>query len=487
MKLTEQIRAKLRDADDIVYTELMLRCGVPVLVVFCDGMTNSKIANDDVLKPIAELPELRDVRTEAELVDRIMDGAVYHCQRKLYETADEIIADVLFGGVALVFDRTATAVVFDSKGFETRSVGEPTSEHSIKGAKEGFVESLRTNTAIVRRRLQTPDLKLKQYKIGRRTATTVGVMYIDGVANSDTVAAIAAKLESPDIDGLASASQFETILYGRINTMFPQALYTERPDRLVGNLLEGRIGIIIDGFPFCYITPVDFNSFLQASDDYSQGPIANSAYRALRYICTVLSLVLPAFYVAITTFHPEMLPTKLAISIIQSKQGVPFPTFIEVLMMLLAFEVLLEAGLHLPATIGQSVSIIGGLVVGQAAVQASLLSPGVVIIIALSGVTGFAIPSQDVARILRLSRLVIVLLASFGGLFALVAGLIMILYQMCTIEIFGTPYVSPFGGNEYKQLADDTILRACWVDKTERPLSISPEDKVRAASPEDDQ
>ncbi|MDR0813362.1 MAG: spore germination protein [Oscillospiraceae bacterium] len=483
MKLSEQIRAKFNGADDIVYTELSLRGGFPVLVVFCDGMTNSKIANDDVLKPISELPELRDARTETELVERIMDGAVYHCQRKLYETADETIADILFGGVALVFDRTATAVVFDSKGFESRSVGEPTSEHSIKGAKEGFVENLRTNTAIVRRRLQTPDLKVKQYKIGRRTATSVAVMYFAGVANSGTLAAIDAKLADTDIDGLASASQFEAILYGRLNTMFPQALYTERPDRFVGNLLEGRIGIVIDGLPFCYITPVDFNSFLQASDDYAQGAVTNSVYRALRYICTLLSLILPAFYVAITTFHQEMLPTKLALSIIQSKQGVPFPTFVEVLLMLLSFEVLLEAGLHLPATIGQSVSIIGGLVVGQAAVQASLLSPGVVIIIALSGVTGFAIPSQDMARILRMSRLALVLLASVGGLFTLVMGLIFILYQMCTIEIFGTPYVAPFGGNDYKQLFDDTIFRVGWTDKTERPVSIAPEDKIRAEAP----
>jgi spore germination protein KA len=236
---------------------------------------------------------------------------------------------------------------------------------------------------------------------------------------------------------------------------------------------------MIDGMPITYITPIDIHSLLQAAEDYSSHYVISSFFRALRYICAFLSLVLPAAHVSITTFHQEMIPTKLAIAIISSKQGVPFPTYLEVILMLLAFEVLIEAGLRLPQAIAQAVSIVGALVVGQAAIAANILSPGIVIIIAVAGMAGFVVTSQDLSNVLRLLRMLLVLLSIVGGLFTVTAGLIVILYMMCSLEVFGTPYLSPLAGSEGRGMFDDTVFRRAWNKKTYRPSNIKPENIKR--------
>jgi spore germination protein KA len=224
---------------------------------------------------------------------------------------------------------------------------------------------------------------------------------------------------------------------------------------------------------------VDLFAFLQAPEDYALHFFQSSVFRLLRNLSAFLALILPAFYVAITTFHQEMIPTKLAMSIIESKKTVPFPTVIEVLLMLLAFEILLEAGLRLPKSIGQTVSIIGALVVGDAAITAKILSPGVVIVIATAGITGFVIPSQDLANTVRILRLLLVFCSLFGGLFGIGVGIIAILYHLCTLEFFGVPYLSPFVAGEGRRMFHDTVVRASWLKQKIRPRSVRPEDSVR--------
>lgn len=477
----DAVRQRMKDCDDTVYTEIIINDtrSVKATVVFIDGTVNADSVYDFVLKPLTREPDFAEAKSERQVIEAIMRGRVYHGQRTKCETLTDALNELLFGAAIVIFDGEQTAVAFDSKGFERRSVSEPTGENVLKGSKEAFVEVLRVNTAMIRRRLLTSDLKIKQLKIGRRTNTTVAVVYIDGIANSDTVENVIKRLESIDIDGVVSSGQIESALYENHRSLFPQALYTERPDRFVGNIIEGRVGIIIDGMPITYITPIDIHSLLQAAEDYSSHYIISSFFRILRYVCAVISLTLPAFYVSITSFHPEMIPTKLAIAIISSKQGVPFPTYLEVIMMLLAFEVLIEAGLRLPQSIAQAVSIVGALVVGNAAIAANMLSPGVVIIIATAGMAGFVITSQDLSNVMRLLRLLLVLLSIVGGLFTVTTGMIVVLYMMCRIEIFGTPYVSPFAGSDKKGRFDDTILRRSWNKKKYRPANIKPEDTVR--------
>lgn len=477
----EAIKTRMKDGDDTIYTEIVVNDArnIKVTVVFIDGMVNADSVYDFVLKPLTREPDFMAAKTERHVIDAMMRGRIYHGQRKICETMTDALDELLFGAALVVFDNEHIAIAFDSKGFDKRGISEPTGENVLKGSKEAFVEVLRVNTAMVRRRLLTSDLKIRQMKIGRRSNTTVAVVYIDGIANSDTVKNVIKRLEGIDIDGVVSAGQIESALYENHRTIFPQALYTERPDRFAGNIIEGRIGIIIDGMPITYITPIDIHALLQAAEDYSSHYIISSFFRTLRYICAFVSLTLPATYVAITTFHQEMIPTKLAVAIISSKQGVPLPTYIEVLLMLLAFEVLIEAGLRLPQSITQAVSIVGALVVGQAAIAANLLSPGVVIIIAVSGMSGFVVTSQDLSNALRLLRLLLVLASMVGGLFTVTAGLIIILYMLCRIEVFGTPYLSPFAGSEGREMLSDTIVRRSWNRKMTRPANIKPEDMVR--------
>jgi spore germination protein KA len=483
---TEGMRQKLSDNADIIFEDITINSNnkLKFTIAYVDGLVKSDTINDFILKPLIQEDVLSGARTEQELIDLIVMGTVYHYQRKLRDKLADCFTELLSGSVLLIFDKSKKAVTFEAKGFEKRGITEPTGENVLKGSKEAFIEVLRINTALVRRRIQSPDLKIQEMKIGRRSNTAVAVVFLDGVANLQTMEKVKQRLSGIDIDGITSAGQIETFLRDNIYTPFPQLLYTERPDKFCGNILEGRIGIIIDGLPTAYITPVDINSFLQAPEDYSLIYFQSSVIRILRHVSAFASLVLPAFYVAVTTFHHEMIPTKLAISIISSKQGVPFPTYLEVILMLLAFEVLLEAGLRLPKAVGQAVSIVGAIVIGQAAISADMLSPGVVIVISAAGITGFVMPNQDLSNAVRFFRLVLVLLSIFMGLFSMTLGLIFMLYHLCNMEVFGTPYFSPYVGSDGRGMFADSLIRFPWNKMKNRPGSISPADTQRQGAQE---
>lgn len=470
-----KIKNLLADSDDIVFNKLNINHeeDLSITVMFVDGMTDSKMIDDNVLKPLMQENVLGESISEEKIIDLIMHGTVYHCQRKKREKLDECISDLLSGSVVLVFDNLKLALSFEAKGFDKRSITEPTNENVLKGSKEAFIESLRSNTSLIRRRINSSNLKIQQLSIGRESKTKICITYIQGIANPDTVKELKKRIEKSDIDGISTLGQIEELIKGSSNSIFPQVLYTERVDKFCGNIFEGRIGILVDGFPIIYIVPIDFNSLFQAPEDYSFHFIVNSFFRLIRYLSTLLALLLPSLYVAMTTFHQEMIPTRLAITIISSKQNVAFPVFIEVLLMLLAFEVLLEAGLRMPMAIGQSVSIIGALVVGDAAIRAGILSPGVVIIIAAAGITGFVIPSTSFANSIRILRIALVLLTSVGGLFTLSIGLILILYHLCDLESYNVPFLSPLNANEGKQMFNDTIIRLPWKYLKKRPQNIS--------------
>ena len=478
---TEILKQKLSESPDIVFNEVILDENRKFTVVFVDGMINSQMIDNFVLKPLIQESDLKETKNDKDLIDLIMLGTVYHCQRKLVNKLSDCYSDLLSGSVVLVFDSLKEAVTFEIKGFEKRGLSEPTNENVLKGAKESFIEVLRINTALIRRRIPSSDLIINQMKIGQRTDTAVSVVYFDGIANRSIVDEVKKRLEKINIDGIVSPGVIESFLIDSKRSLFPEVLYTERTDKFCANILEGRVGIIVDGFPLAMIEPVDINSFLQAPEDYSQNFIYSSMYRIMRYVCALASMILPAFYVAVTTFHHEMIPPTLAGALIQTKEGIPFDSYFEVLMMLIAFEVLLEAGMRLPKSIGQAVSIVGALVVGQAAISAKILSPGVVIIIAAAGIAGFVIPSQDFANTLRVCRFILVFCSITSGLFGVSIGLIVMLYHLCTIEVFGVPYLSPFTSNDGKDMLNDTLIRKPWRKMKVRPENIAPEDSIRQA------
>ncbi|HBN83403.1 MAG TPA: spore germination protein [Clostridiales bacterium] len=470
----------LSESKDIIFNHITVNHdkNVKLTVTFVDGMVNSIQMENDILKPLVQEDALGMVQDEKELINKIMLGSVYHSQRAFCDNLVDCIDKLLSGSVLLVFDDTNAAIAFETKGFDKRGITEPTNENVLKGSKESFIEVLHVNTALVRRRVQTYDLKMHHFTLGRRTKTVVCVVYLEKLANPGIVAEIKKRISGLSLGGVVSIGQIENVLRSKKYSVFPQILNTEKVDKFCSGILEGRVRIIVDGVPNTLITPVDISSMMQASEDYASNFIASSFSRLLRFFATFISLTLPAAYISVTSFHQEMIPSELASSIIESKQGVPFSTFIEVVMMLLAFEVLLEAGLRLPMAVGQAVSIVGALVIGEAAITANILSPGVVIIIATAGITGFVIPSQDMSNAIRLIRMVLVFFSVLGGLFGVSIGLILLLYHLCSIEIFGVPYLSPFVSTEGKGMFDDTIVRRKWDTLNKRPENISPRDPV---------
>jgi spore germination protein KA len=478
---TESIKSVLSDSSDINYQLHYINgCrNLPVSIVFVDGLVNTKIVNDDILKPLAQGKVLEEAKDFKSIIDLIEHGALYHASRKLQNNLGDTLADILSGAVALVFDKEKKAITFDIKGFEKRSISEPTNESALKGAKDSFIEVLRVNTSLVRRKIHTPYLRVKEVIVGKQTRTPIAVIYIEKLTNKKIVEEVFKRLNNIDIDGATTAGSIEEYIIDNKRTMFPLVLNTERTDKFCHNILEGRVGLIIDGLPTAYIIPATINMFYQAPEDYAQNYVIGSFLRCLRYVNSLITLLLPAFYISITTFHQEMMPTVLAISLIRSKTEVPFPTSTSIVFMLLAFEVLIEAGFRLPRTFGQTISIIGALVVGQAAVQAKIISPVVVIVIAVSGMAGFTMPNQDFANALRICRLLFVLFATISGLYGLSLGFLLLIYHLNTLETFGVPYFSPFVANEGRDIAKDTLIRVPLFLMKKRPSSLKITNKKR--------
>ena len=474
------IKSILKRNSDAVFRDIFI-CGdpnCPVTLVFIDGLVDSKGIADDVVKPLMENNKLCEAKNEHETINLIKHGAVYFPHMKVRSNINDTLNDILNASCALIFNSENIALTFAVNGFETRGITEPTNESIVKGAKDAFIESLRTNTATVRRKIKNPKLIVEQSIVGRQTKTSIGIVYIDGIVNSHLVDEVKQRLDNIEIDGVIEAGFIEEYIIDKKYTVFPLIGATERPDRFSSAITEGRVGLIIDGLPTAYLIPANVHQFLRTMDDYSQNYLVVSALRFLRYLTAMLTIFLPGFYIAVTTFHHEMIPSELAQAIAASKEGVPYPSFIEVFMMMIAFEILLEAGLRLPKTIGQAVSIVGALVVGEAAVNAKLISPAVVVIIAITAISSFTIPNQDFSNSLRLWRFVIAIASASMGIFGISMAAIFLLYQLASIETFGVPYLSPYVASEGRDL-EDSIIRIPLRFLKKRPSSFRPPNERR--------
>ena len=413
-----------------------------VSVCWLDGLVSGEAVSRDVLQPLTDAARLPG-GGEREWLEALLRGAVWSCTATYCGDMDALLARLLAGCCAVVFDALGAAAAFETRSADGRAVGPPTVEKSVKGGKDAFVETLRTNTALVRRRVRASALKLVQTTVGRKSATAVGVMYLDGVAAPETVAALRRRLDAIDIDGLTAADNLEAYLTERPNAPFPQLIHTERPDKFAAELLSGRVGLLVDGLPLGFLLPATLPHFMKVAEDKAHHFLVASALTLLRWLSMLLSMLFPALLVAVSMFHQEMIPTKLLLSMIAAKQEVPFSSAVEVLAMLVAFELLMEAGIRLPDPVGDTVSIIGALIVGQSAVEARIVSPIAVIVVATSAICGFTQPSRDMGAALRLVRFGMVFLSTFFGLFGIAAGLSLVVWYLCTLESFGVPYLSP--------------------------------------------
>ena len=473
----EALGEVFRDCVDFTRRPVALEGLGELTLCYLGGMVRMERVSDYVLRPLAEDAQLRACGSMARAMARMEEGALYNLGVARRDTLDQAAADLVAGWCLLFFPGERAALSFFTGTEEKRSVSAPAGETVLKGARDGFVESVRTNTSIVRRHLKAPELRIKEQTVVRQSLTLVDVLYLEGITDPGLVEQLWDKLADMDVDGVFSTGGIEEYIVPAHRTPFPLVQYTERSDRFCAGLCEGRVGLLIDGIPLGYLTPSVLGNFLQAPQDKSNSWLLATALTLLRYGCMLLTLFLPALYVAMVTFHQEMIPTRLALSIIAAKQDVPFRSAFEVIVLLLAFEILQEAGLRLPQSIGQTVSIIGGLVVGSAAVEAKIISPAVLIVVAIAGIAGYTMPSQELAGALRLWRFLLAVLASAAGLFGAVMGAAALVVHLAGLESFGVPYLTPFAVSAGAQAREHVFLRRPLPQIKQRPAALRPRNR----------
>ncbi|MHB8124479.1 MAG: spore germination protein [Desulfitobacteriaceae bacterium] len=475
------LQQALGNSPDIVFRDIRIgKQQIKALVVFITGLADTASIAENVLKSLTF-----EIRCDDSIgLEQINLGLIKEHILTFAEIGEEInyeqlLKHILLGDTVLLIDGLETAlVIFARSNTGFRAVGEPASENFIRGPREGFVEKLQSNRSMIRRKLRSPKLRFQDLTIGTISQTTVCVTYLEGIADKQLINEVLERLSRIKIDGILESGYIEEFIQDAPYSPFPTLRTTERPDTVAACLLEGKVAILIDGTPWVITVPGTFMEFLQASEDYYQSYIYSFAVRTIRYMSFFITLFLPSVYIAILTFHQEMLPSSLALSLSTSRQGIPFPALVEALIMEVAFEILREAGLRLPRPVGQSVSIVGALVIGEAAVRAGIVSPAMVIIVSTTAIASFTIPGFSLGIAIRLLRFPIMMLSASLGLYGLIVAGFAIFVHMSTLRSFGVPYLAPVAP---ANLAGhkDLFFRVPWWAMNTRPLDTGHQDSVR--------
>lgn len=454
-------------SSDFVLREFHLFGSQRTFIAFMDGLVDTQHLDMAVLKPLMyhreSVPD-----SIPELAKQIEEDVISIAQTQILTKHEEVVQKILLGQAVLLMELSNKAIAMDVKGMEQRAVEQPATERVVRGPRIGFVENIRTNTSLIRRVIHNQNLKMESYTIGEASQTSVVISYIAGIVLEPVLDEVRKRISRIQIDAVLESNYIQEMIQDAPFSPFPTIQVTERPDIASSSLLEGKVIIIVDGTPFVLIAPTTFWAEFQTAEDYYQHFTFAAFIRLLRYISAVLSLTLPALYVALTTFHQEMIPTSLALSIAASREGIPFPAIIEALIMEFTFDVLREAGLRLPTPLGQTIGIVGGLVIGQAAVQAGIVSAPMVIVVSLTGICSFTVPRVMMNSGLRLLRFPVIFLSGTLGLYGIAAGLIALLIHLVNLRSFGVPYftpVAPFDRSGMK----DIFFRAPWWAMRKRP------------------
>ncbi|AFM41790.1 spore germination protein, GerA family [Desulfosporosinus acidiphilus SJ4] len=460
------LKAEFEYCSDIVFREITLQLERPLgmAFVYLSGQNKFDSNNEFILQSIMlELPKIlaEDSGTESDFIQVLVSKFLPTMNVSLVDTFAALMETIFAGNIIMLLDHADKAISVSVAGPEGRVIDEPDVEPSVRGPHDGFVENIDRNIALLRSRLHTSQFKTEILVLGKLTNTKICICYVRGIASDVIVGEVKARLERFKGNGIMASGIVEELIEDEPYSIFPTIQNTERPDKVVGALLEGRVGILTDNTPNALIVPCTFVSLLQAAEDYYHRSLFATSLRILRFVALNIALLLPALYVAALSFHQEILPGPLIASLMASREGVPFPTFVEVFMMELIFEILREAGVRLPKVSGQAVSTVGGLVIGETAATAGFVSQGVLIIVALTAVANFTIPNYEAAFTIRLLRFVFLIAASVLGIPGIILGLMLVLAHLCDLRSFGVPYLSPFAPLSVGSLKD-TIIRAPW-------------------------
>ncbi|WML44218.1 spore germination protein [Neobacillus sp. PS3-40] len=462
-----RIKEELGNSTDVAFREFFLQ-NYKGVAVYIDGLANNKMISDFFMESLLKKQE----EIHSDSFQYIVDKVTSLGNIKIISNWDQVYEALLSGNTLFFIGGYTKAINVETKGWDKRAITEPSTQLSIRGPKDSFIETLRTNTALIRRRIKSPNLWLEMMQIGTVTQTDVGIMYIKGIVNEKIVTEVKQRLSRINMDSILDSGYIEQLIEDQTMTSFPTIYHTERPDVVSSQLLEGRVAIFVDGSPFVLTAPAVFIQFFQAADDYYARFDIATGIRLLRLLSFFIALVGPALYIAVTTFHQEMIPTTMVIAIAAQRENVPFPAFVEALIMEITFEILREAGLRLPRAVGQAVSIVGALVIGQAAVQAGFVSPVMVIVVATTAIANFSTPSFAMAISARLLRFVLMGLSTFLGFYGIMLGVMFMTIHLCSLRSFGVPYMAPLAPFNFMHQQDALVRFPVWALKN-RPELIS--------------
>lgn len=468
-----RLRMELGNSNDMALREIKVRQNKGV-AVYIDGLADNQRISDFFLESLLE--DTKDAHDD--FFQWMLEKAVGLGNLQVINNWNQVYDSLLSGNTILFLDGYNKGISIETKGWEKRAITEPTTQLAIRGPKDSFTETLRTNTALIRRRIKSPNLWLESMKIGTVSQTDVALMYIKGIANEKIVSEVKERLQRINMDSIQGSGYVEQLIEDQTWTIFPTTFHSERPDVVASQLLEGRVAIIVDGSPFVVTAPAIFIQFFQAPDDYYSRFDISTGIRLLRILAFFIALIGPAVYIAATTFHQEMIPTTMAIAIASQRENVPFPAFVEALIMEVTFEILREAGLRLPRAVGQAVSIVGALVIGQAAVQAGFVSPVMVIVVSITAIANFSTPVFAMGIAARLLRFVLMGLSTILGFYGIMLGFMFMSIHLCSLRSFGIPYMMPLAPFNIHNQQDIFIRFPIWAMKN-RPMFISKGNMVR--------
>lgn len=488
------VKDTLGESTDIVIREIRIGKGgvLKAGIMYTDGLSDAVSIQNFIMESL--MLDIKDTEVESKLtpdpklMSMLKDFAMTVGEIKEVTKLEDLFLSLLSGDVIFLIDGYSEGLIIGNKHWVERGVTESTTQTVIRGPREAFSENIRINTALLRRKIKDPQLWMESKIIGKRTKTNIAVMYIKGIANDNVVEEVHLRLDRIDIDGILESGNIEELIQDAQMSTFPTVYNSERPDVVAAAILEGRVAIFIDGTPFVLTVPALFIQFFQSSEDYYQRADLTSLVRILRFFSFGIALLAPALFIAAITFHHEMIPTALLINLAAQREGVPFPAFIEALIMEITFEILREASLRMPRAVGSAMSIVGAFVIGSAAVEAGIVSAAMVIVVSLTAIASFVSPTYDMALSIRILRFVFMGLAASFGLFGIIVGLVALILHLCSLRSFGIPYMYPIAPFNISGQKDTFIRLPIWkmfnrphlisqqnIDRQQNPASAKPE------------